>query len=396
MGKGMRLARILGMDVYLDWSLLIVFALVTTALGGGVFPTWHPDWSPPTAWLTALAAALLFFASVLAHELSHAVVGRAFGIEIRRITLFVFGGMAHLEREPEAWRAEFAMALAGPAMSFALGMACLWLAAAIGAPLDALSHNAPAAVLGTLSPAATLLVWLGPVNLVLGLFNLVPGFPLDGGRVLRALLWGATGDLRLATQWAAAGGRLVAWGLMAAGFAMILGLTVPVFGRGVVGGLWVALIGWSLHNAAVSGYRQLLVRDLLEARPVTQLMRTGVRSVEADLSVAAFVDEYLLGHAQRAFPVTDGTRFAGMVCLEDVRRVARPDWALTRVAAIMTPAAEVAAVTPRDSAMQALTILGQRGVNQLPVLEGARVLGLVTREDLLRYLALGGGSHPAH
>ena len=200
MRNGIRLGRIAGIEVTADWSVLIIFALIAFGLATGVFPAWHPDWPAALAWGTALGAATLFLASVLVHELSHALIGLLGGIQVRRITLFMLGGMAHMEHEPPTWRSELAMAAIGPVTSLALGLVFLWLAGFVAGPLDIDPEN-PREALASLSPLATLLLWLGPVNILLGVFNLVPGFPLDGGRVLRALLWGATGSLRKATRW---------------------------------------------------------------------------------------------------------------------------------------------------------------------------------------------------
>jgi Zn-dependent protease len=255
MSGGFHLMRVAGVDVFLDWSLAIIFFLITASLGSGLFPAWHPEWSAATSWVTAAAAAVLFLASVLVHEMSHALVGRARGMEIRRITLFIFGGMAHLEEDAREWRTEFYMALVGPVTSLAIGFLCIWLGS-LGVGEVTARMDQPAEMLAGLGPWTTLLLWLGPVNIVLGLFNLVPGFPLDGGRVMRAAIWGATGDLHKATRWASNGGRAFAWFLIAAGVAMILGVRVPFFGTGFVGGLWLALIGWFLHNAAIMSYRQ--------------------------------------------------------------------------------------------------------------------------------------------
>lgn len=388
MGRGFHLMRVANVDVFLDLSLLIIFTLVTVSLGAGVFPLWHPDWSAATVWLTALAAAVLFFLSVLTHELSHALVGRMQGIDIPRITLFVFGGAAHMTEEPKHWRAEFWMAIVGPVTSFAIGIVCLTIAGAIAGPIDFEAAD-PERLFAGLGPLPTLLLWLGPINILLAVFNLVPGFPLDGGRVLRAALWGFTGDLRRATRWASNAGQVFAWLLIVAGISMLLGFSVPVFGSGTVSGLWLALIGWFLNNAALSSYRQLLVTEALADVPVVRLMLADVRTVAPGLSVRALVDDYMMSSDQRAYPVVDGGRLNGMVCLEDVRKVPRAEWDSTRVADIMT--AEVATVGPDDAAAEALAALGQRQINQLPVVDGqGRVRGLVRREDVLRWLAVHG------
>ncbi len=261
--SGFRLGRIAGVEVAVDWSLLIIFALITLALATGAFPIWHPQWPPSLVWGTSLLAAVLFFGSVLAHELSHALVGRAQGIEVPRIVLFIFGGMAQMRTEPQGWKAEFSMAIVGPITSIVLGFICLSIATLISGSIP-MDPERIAQVFERLSPAATLLVWLGNVNIILGVFNLVPGFPLDGGRILRAVIWGLTGDLQRATKHASQAGQVFAWMLMFSGFAMMIGLSVPVFGTGFINGLWVAFIGWFLNHAAIISYRQLLVREALE------------------------------------------------------------------------------------------------------------------------------------
>ena len=390
MGNGFHLGRIAGIEVRVDWSLSIIFFLISFSLAVGLFPAWHPDWGPGISWLTALVAAVAFFASVLAHELSHALVGRAQGIEVKRITLFIFGGMAHMENEPRAWKAELWMAIVGPITSLVLGLLFLALTWASIEPGTVDPEN-PATLFAALAPVPTVLLWLGNINIVLAVFNMVPGFPLDGGRVLRALLWGATGDMRRATRWASQAGQMFAWMLIGAGVAMMLGIQLPFFGSGFLPGLWLAFIGWFLNNAALVSYRQLLVRDALEDLPVRRVMRTDIAPIALDTPIDQLVDQYFLGSGQRAFPVLEGKLFRGLLCLQDVRKVARADWPRTRAAEIMTPVNNLVQVSPQQDAMEALDLLGRHQINQLPVLENGVLLGLVSREDILRWLALYGG-----
>lgn len=392
MGRGFHIGRVAGIDVRVDWSLLIIFFLITFSLAAGVFPTWHPEWSMSLAWLTALGASLLFFISVFLHELSHALVGRAQGIEIKRITLFIFGGMAEMEHEPHAWRAELWMSIVGPVVSLVLGVVFLMLAGLLVGPMEVDTEN-PQQLFSQLGPIATLLMWVGPVNIFLAAFNLVPGFPLDGGRVLRALLWGIMGDLRRATQWASRMGQAFAWLLIIMGFGMMFGLRMPIFGTGFVSGIWLAFIGWFLYNAALVSYRQLLVRESLENVPVARLMQTQFVPVEPDMRLNTLVEEHLMPSGQRAFPVLDHDRFVGIVCLQDVRKVKQDDWRSTAVRDIMTPAEAVAQIAPDDDASDAMSTLSQRGVNQLPVVEQGKVQGLIRREDILAWLSLRSGEN---
>jgi Zn-dependent protease len=384
---GVRLGRIAGIEIVADWSLLVIFFLIAFSLAAGVFPSWHPDWGPGLAWATALGAAVLFFASLLAHELSHALVGRLGGMQVRRITLFMFGGMAHLESEPRSWRSELVMAAVGPLTSLVLGLVFLWLAGLAAGPVELDPEN-PREMLAALSPLATLLFWLGPVNLLLAAFNLVPGFPLDGGRVLRAALWGATGNLRKATRWASFGGQLFAWVLVATGVLMLFGFTVPLLGGGLVGGLWLMFIGWFLNNAALASYRQLLVRETLEDVPVARIMQTQLDRVDPALSVQRLVDEHVMASGQRVLPVERDGRFLGIVSLSDLQKSERRAWERMTVQEIMTPVSRLACVGPREDAGEALAQLASRGVNQLPVLEGGKLVGLLRREDVLKWLAL--------
>lgn len=389
MGRGIRLFRIAGVDIFLDWSLLIIFFLISASLAMGLFPVWHPDWSLATSWLTALAAATLFLLSVLVHEMAHALVGRANGMTISRITLFIFGGMAHLEDEPGHWRVEFWMAIAGPLTSLALGFLFIWAGGLAAGGID-LTTEDPEAALAALGPAATLLLWLGPVNIVLALFNLVPGFPLDGGRVMRAVIWGITGNYQKATRFASNGGRIFGGLLIATGLAMVLGIQVPFFGTGFTGGLWLALIGWFLHNAAAMSYTQLLMQRALRDVRVADIMQRNVDTVGPHVGLDEFVSDYVMGRDQRAWPVTEGERLAGLVCLQDVRRRPREEWAATRVGDVMTPVDQLTTVKPDDDSWDAIRTINQKNVNQLPVMEGERLRGLLRREDVVRWLSLHG------
>ncbi|HTQ36658.1 MAG TPA: site-2 protease family protein [Steroidobacteraceae bacterium] len=391
---GLDLGRISGIGIRIDWSLLIIFVLIAGTLAAGVFPAWHPDWSVARSWLTALAAAVLFFGSVLLHELSHALVGRRHGIVVRRITLFVFGGIAQMESEPRQWRAELWMAVVGPLTSLVLGFACMWIGALLATPGIPLDPRHPQLWLAALGPWPTLFLWLGQINIVLALFNLVPGFPLDGGRVLRALFWGATGNLRTATRWASAAGQVFAWVLITAGFAMILGLRLPFFGTGLVGGLWLAFIGWFLNNAAQQSYRQLVVQETLRDLLVSSVMQTHVQNVPPELPLAQFVDECLLRGPQQSYPVVDHDRLLGLVGFAEVRGLDRSAWQQRSVGEVMTPLAKLRTVSPRDHALEVLSAVRGSEQIRLPVVEQGRLRGLLQLEDIPRWLALHGWPGP--
>ena len=278
---GFRLGRWFGIEFIADFGLILIVSLIAFNLATGVLPAWHPEWSSGLRWAIAWLAALLFIASIALHELSHALVARVHGLPVRRITLFLFGGVAHLEREPDSPRAEFSMALAGPAFSFVFGLLCVTIGGMTLPDPSALGVT-PMEVMAHASPLTTVLLWLGPLNVSLALFNMVPGFPLDGGRVLRALVWWATGDLRRATLIASRMGQGFAWVLIGVGVLMTLGHNVPLFGSGFGSGLWLILIGWFLNNAARSSYQQLMLRELLEELPARDVTRSDVRSVRSD------------------------------------------------------------------------------------------------------------------
>jgi len=379
---GFRLGRIFGIELILAWSLLLAFALIAGSLASIVFPRWHPDWSAGLIWATSSIAAALFLASILLHELAHAVTGRWFGTPVRRITLFLFGGMAQLDHEPRTWQAELSIAAAGPACSLALGLLCLYAAEWIGGPFVG-DPAQPQAILAAMGPATSLLLWLGSINIILAIFNLVPAFPLDGGRILRALMWGASGDLLQATRWAALSGQAFGWVLAGAGFLMLLGTQLPYLGGGLIGGLWLMLIGWFLHQAAQVGTRQLLVRHSLQQVPVAELMRTDLIRVDPHLQIKQLFDH---GPAPAAVAVEDHGRFVGLVSGEDLSaHPAPPD---TAVEDIMTPSERLPAVTPQQEAFGALQQMNGRGLSQLPVVDGDRLVGLLQREDVLQWLLL--------
>lgn len=384
---GIRLGRIAGIQITADWSLAIIFILIAFSLAAGVFPYWHPRWSPLLAWGTAVGAAVLFLASILAHELSHALVGQLGGVRVDRITLFMLGGLAQMENEPPTWRAELAMAAVGPVTSVVLGLLFSWLAVLVAGPIRLTNGNL-AQALASFSPLATLLFWLGPINILLGVFNLVPGFPLDGGRVLRALIWGVTGNLHNATRTASRAGRMVAWLLIGVGVLMLFGLYLPWLGGGLMNGLWLIFIGWFLNSAAVISYKQLLIKETLEHVPVSRLMHTRLVYVTPHTSVQQLMDDHMMSGEQHALPVEDRGRFLGLISMANLRKAERSAWRSTRACDIMTPAAKLTCATPGEDAAEALRDLARSRVKQLPVIDNGSLIGLLRREDLLRWLAL--------
>jgi Zn-dependent protease/CBS domain-containing protein len=359
--------RIAGISVELHLSWLVIGFLVTYSLAEIQFPRQYAGWGTGVYWLVAAATSLLFFASVLAHELSHAFVARRFGVRTTSITLFIFGGAAVMENEPPSPRDEALIAAAGPLSSLLIGGVLLLLDLAVGGAQEQLS---------------ALLGWLGFINLTLGVFNLVPGFPMDGGRILRAILWRIRGDRYAATRNAAAVGQLVGYGIIA------VGVLLAFQPRGLVTGIWLALIGYFLSSAAESAVVQMGVERTLRGVRVRDIMESDPASVSPNESVADLVHERMLHGEHRTFLVRhDDGGLAGIVTLADVRRVPRDDWERARVTDVMTRFGDLATVGPDDELESALKLIQTRGVGQLPVVaEGRRIVGLLTRRGISRLI----------
>jgi Zn-dependent protease/predicted transcriptional regulator len=388
--KAIHIGRLFGIELKLDPSWLFIFVLVVWSLTS-VFQAWHPIWATRTSLAVALVAGFAFFGSILLHELAHALVAKLYGVPVRDITLHMFGGVSNIEREPPTAGAELLIAIVGPIASIALGVSMLGLAALVtGAAFDPSAPGADAAaMMAGLSPISTLLVWLGPVNIVVGLFNLVPGFPLDGGRILRAVLWRSTGNLRKATRWSTSVGRAVGVAFIAIGGAMVLGLRVPFFGTGFGAGLWLALIGMFLRGAATQHQAGSDVADALEGVHVRDLMRTTGATVPANASLRALVDRWFVRRDEGVLAVFHFDEFAGIVSMDDLARVPREQWDDRAAREIMIPAKEVAKLSPEDAAFEALRTMGAAGVGGLHVLdEEGTLIGMLYERDVARWVAL--------
>ncbi len=386
--SGWTLGRPFGVAIVADYSLLLIFGLIALNLGSGLFPFWHPDWPVWLCWTVALCAAVAFVASIALHELCHALVAKAQGMSVRRIHLFVFGGMAEIQREPRTARAEFWMAVVGPLASIALGIGSAWLGGYLTmARIDPDVLMADPSLLWRLArPGATLLLWLGPLNLFLGIFNLIPGFPLDGGRVLRSLLWWLTGNLRMATRVASGVGQGFAWLLMALGAFMLFGYSFPWLGGGPLQGLWVLLIGWFLNNAARMSYQQLVVQQTLESVRVRDLMRSRVETVDPDLPLSEFVRAYVMNTDQVSFPVLQAGAVVGLVRTNDVRTAPHERWEELRVRDVMVPRSQLHVIAPDDPALEALRHLAEH--DPVPVVDHDHFVGVARRDDVIKWLAL--------
>ena len=386
MNKGLKITRLFGIDIRIDWSWLLILLLVTWNLTTA-FSQFHPDWSMPLTIFLGLIAALLFFASVLLHELAHSLVAKSSGITVNNITLYLFGGAANIKEEPKSPRSEFIMAILGPLTSIILGLVLL-LISGVGTEIQNVGNLQPNEIFQSFSAVKTLAVWLGSVNVFLGVFNLIPGFPLDGGRILRSILWAISDDLRKATRWASYFGHGVAWLLITAGIAMIFGLRIPLLGEGLVSGVWLILIGWFLNNAASRSYQQLVIRDILEDVPVSKMTKRNPPIVQANLSIEALIEDYIMQTDDHAFPVMEHDQLVGIVCLDDVRRIPRSERSTKLVSDIMTPKAKLITLSPEDSANEALTSISHNAIRQIVVMDGEKFYGLVRRRDIVRFLQI--------
>jgi Zn-dependent protease/predicted transcriptional regulator len=363
-----KLGRLLGVRIGLHYSWFVIALLIILSLGG-YFYTIHPEWGSGVVWTIAVVTGLLFFAALTAHELSHAVVAKAHGIPVRSITLFALGGVAQIEKEATNPKTEFLMGIVGPIASGVIGLACLGLAWALGwTPTET-----PA------MPLAAMLVWLGYINIALALFNMIPGFPLDGGRLLRAILWWVTGNGMRATRIAAGVGQAIALAFMVWGI-------LRFFGGAGLGGLWLAFIGWFLLEAAGATVAQAQAVEGLRGVRVRDVMTHDCPTVHKDTTLQTFVEEQLLHMGQRCFIVIDDGTIAGLITLAEVKEVAKERWPRTTVAEAMRPLARLRTVAPNLPASEALEIMGREDVNQLPVTSNSHLEGLISRGQLLRYL----------
>lgn len=386
MGKGIRIAKLFGINIEVDWSWLLILLLVVWNLST-TFAQVHSDWSTLFTVALGILAALLFFLSVLLHELAHSLVAKSQGLPVNKITLFLFGGVSNIREEPKSPGNEFVMAILGPVTSIVLGLVLLLLAS-VGLQMQNLLQLDPMEILQDLGALRILAVWLGSINVILGVFNLTPGFPLDGGRVLRSIIWAITDNLRTATRWASYVGQGIAWLMITGGIAMIFGIRIPFFGQGLINGVWLILIGWFLNNAAIMSYRQLVVQDVLENVPVRQMTKRNPPTVSADITVETLIEDHIMQTDEHAFPVLEDGKLVGIVCLDDVRRVPAAERKTKNVSEIMTPKSELITIGPDDPATDALDQISKRSIRQLIVLENGELFGLVRRRDIVRFLQL--------
>jgi Zn-dependent protease/predicted transcriptional regulator len=369
-GSSLRIGRILGIPIYVHASWVIIFVLITMSLGAQ-FTQQHPQWTSTQHWSVGVLTSLLFFASIIFHELSHSMVARVYKIRVESITLFVFGGVARITQDPTKAIQEFNIAIAGPIASLFLGG--VFYALTLFFPY------------GTMTGALAL--WLAGINMLLAVFNLLPGFPLDGGRIFRAIVWGVTKDFTRATKMAGTSGKLVAYGMIVfgAGYALSTGQWQA--------GLWYAFIGWFLLNAAQESVAQIVVRETLSGLHAADVMSQEVPMVPRDISLEDYSQEALRTGRRCHLVVTDD-RLVGMMNVHTLNSVPRDEWANMSVQAVMIPRDKILWAKPEEPLLGLLERLLAADINQMPVVSGgengdnsgSHIIGMITRDSILRVM----------
>ena len=358
------IGKVFGIPIRVHISWLIVFVLFTLTFAGH-FGSLHKDWPTHLLWVMGVVASLLFFASVLAHELAHSLLARSRGLHVRDIVLFIFGGVSEITDESKTPGTEFLVAVVGPLTSVVIGAFFLLLSMVTADPSP---------------PVAAVCRYLGFINLVLAVFNMIPGYPLDGGRVLRGILWKVTGNMDDSTKWAARIGQFVAY------LFIFYGIYSFFFGGDQIGGLWMAFIGWFLENAALSSYRQVQLRQALAGHLVDEVMTRPYPAVAPDASVNSVVADYLLPLKLRCLPVVDHDRMVGLLTIRDINSLGHHAWPNTLAGAAMIPMEKVKTVRSDANLWDAMVLMTTEEVNQLPVVRDGRLEGLLTRADILTFL----------
>ena len=375
-GNRMRLFRLLGIPISVDLSWLIILALVTWSLAQVFRERLMPEFYPQVVstipassyWIMGLIGALAFFVCVVLHELGHAIVARSLGMPIRGITLFLFGGVAELGDEPVSAGVEFLMAIAGPAVSLILAI--------VLAVLAWVGYN------GGWAPEVVLVLgYLSFINGLVLLFNLIPAFPLDGGRVLRSILWAVTGRLRPATHWASVLGQGFAWLLIALGI-------FEFFGGNIIGGIWLGLIGLFLNHAARTSYQQVLIRQALQGEPVRHFMNTQPIVVPSSLDLRHWVEDYVYRYHRKAFPVVADGHLEGVITTQALMQIPRGEWDQHSVGELMRHDVRALTIRPDADAVHALAKMQRTGSSRLLVTDEDRLVGIISLKDLLRFLNL--------
>ncbi|HXX34892.1 MAG TPA: site-2 protease family protein [Thermodesulfobacteriota bacterium] len=368
-GKRIKLFTLFGFEVRIDLSWVIIAVLVVWSLAVGFFPFHYKNLSSETYWLMGVAGAVGLFLSIIFHEIFHSLVARRFGIPMKGITLFVFGGVSEMGEEPPSAKVEFLMAIVGPLSSIAIAFACY------GTYLLGLHSGWPESVDGVVH-------YLWVINGLLAAFNLLPAFPLDGGRALRAILWGLRKNLRWATRVSSSVG--FGFGIL----FILLGVFQFLTGN-VVGGIWLFLIGMFLQNAARMSYQQLVIRKALEGEPVSRFMKTDPVAVSPSTSIQQLVEDYVYKYHFQMFPITEGSeKLVGCITTKELKEIPREEWGHKTVGEVATKCSAENTIEPQADATQALSLMARTGSGRLIVVEGNRLVGVITLKDMLKFLSL--------
>ncbi len=374
MRSQIKLGRVFGIQVGLHYSWFLIALLIVLSLSSQ-FHSSNPQWGDGVILAMSIGTALLFFVSLLLHELAHSLVATSNQLPVKEITLFALGGVSQIEKNPQSAKVEFWMAFVGPLTSAVIGAVCLTLARVFGnSPLQPVMTQP-----GMAQPGMAMLLWLGYINLSLAVFNLLPGYPLDGGRVLRALIWWKTGDADRSTQLAARAGQVVAFAFIAVGLFQF-------FNGAGIGGLWLVFIGWFLLQASRESYVQVGLAHALNGVRVADVMTLDCPTVEGWLNVQNFVDQELLRTGRRCFIVVDKGEITGMVTPHEIKEIERARWPFVTMHDIMRPLGDLRSVTPEASLASALEEMSRYDLNQLPVVADNRLKGVLSRSDVLSYL----------
>lgn len=363
-----KLGRIFGVEIGLHYSWFIIALLITLSLAGQ-FQENNPGWSDSLRWIVAIVTAVLFFVAIVVHELSHAIVAKLRGLPVRSITLFALGGVAQIEKEAADAKTEFWMGIIGPITSFVIGVVCLVITAALGWRPPAFPQE----------PLPAMLMWLGYINIGLAIFNMIPGFPLDGGRVLRGLIWWITGNAKRATTLAARVGQVIA-------FLMILYGVMQFFRGAGFNGLWLAFIGWFLLSASRESYAQMVVTEGLRGLRVADVMSQDYALVDAYSNLQTFAEEHLMRTGRRFFVVTLNGRPEGIITPNEISNVPRAQWPYKTVADVMRPLDGTKTVSPNTPITEALELMAHQDLNQLPVIKEGTLAGLISRAHILQVI----------
>ena len=363
-----KLGRVFGVEIGLHYSWLLIALLITFSLAG-TFHKNNPGWSDELRWGLAIVTAILFFASIVVHELSHALVAKLRGLPVRSITLFALGGIAQIEKEAADAKTEFWMGIIGPITSFVLGVVCLAITIALGWTPPEFPQR----------PLPAMLMWLGLINIGLAAFNMIPGFPLDGGRVLRGLIWWITGNPKRATTIAARVGQVIA-------FAMIVYGVFQFFRGTGINGLWMAFIGWFLLSASRESYAQMVISEGLRGLRVGDVMSRDFPVVDSYTNLQTFAEENLTRTGRRFWVVTLNGQPEGIITPNEIGSVQRNRWPYTTVADVMRPLDATHTVNPNTPVTEALEVMAQQDLNQLPVINERGLAGLISRSHILQLI----------